>query len=101
MSVNHVLPVSYYAIQRFSDGAFLPAGRKRGFTHDKPTKDKPPRLFTKKSSAEAALRWWKMGTWTERYSNDCPELTCQERPERKDVEMEVVEIKIGVVYPQG
>ena len=56
----------YFAIRRRTDGAFLPAGRSRGFTHDEPTApDKaPPRLFVKKRAATAALKCWLQGEWS-------------------------------------
>ncbi len=54
----------YYGIRR-KDGAFMPQGRGRGFTHDQPTFEKPPRLFTTRAAAQRALDCWLMGEWTE------------------------------------
>lgn len=57
--------VIYWGIRRRSDGAFMPQGRGRGFTHDRPTFEKPPRLFVTRSAADRALDCWLLGDWSE------------------------------------
>ncbi len=55
----------YYGIRRKKDGAFMPQGRARGFTHDYPTLEKPPRLFNTRGAANVALNCWLLGDWSE------------------------------------
>lgn len=53
-----------WAIRRKSDGAYLPIRvGKRGQTASEPSLKEPPRLFTRKSSATSAMRWWAQGIW--------------------------------------
>jgi hypothetical protein len=103
----------FYAIRRKSDGLFLPGGRARGFTHDMPAADRPPRLFTSKGGAKQALRCWLQGEWREvsspRYSAigcmdgfvdgdyDCtPEPPNTPPADRVAADMEVVPVNVVV-----
>jgi hypothetical protein len=54
-------PLSYWAIRRKSDGAFMPAGRSKGFTFDEPEVLCLPRLFRRKRDAKSALGYWLAG----------------------------------------
>lgn len=94
----------YYAIRRKTDGAFMPQGRGRGFTHDMPTLEKPPRLFTTRGAASVALSCWLMGDWKEvsrgGYSDDgwdvCPEPPNERPLDRKADDMEVVVVRLEI-----
>jgi len=96
-----------YIIQQISTKLHLPSGRSRGFTHDEPTGAQPPRIFFRKRDAQAALRCWLQGEWSEKSYQDSytgewdyggPEPT-KKRPDRKAEDMEVVEIEIHRVDP--
>lgn len=87
-----------FAIRHIPSGLFLPhRHQKKGYTHDDP-KEGMPRLFTRRSSATAALRCWLQGEWSDKGTVDSytgewdysgPEPT-KKRPDRKANEMEVV-----------
>lgn len=54
---------AFYAIQRKSDGAFLPWGRRGSNSHVEPSKTEPPRLFETKAGATNCLVMWSQGVW--------------------------------------
>lgn len=65
----------YWAIQRPSDGAFMPKlgkMQRSGYTFDEPKMDCVPRLFTRKQDAKVALGHWLKGKvkWTHDYKGD-------------------------------
>ena len=91
----------YYAIVRKSDGAFMPQGRARGFTHDTPTLEKPPRLFTTRGAARLALRCWLLGEWSEVSTGDSfgdsdvrPEPPKVRPLDRRSEDMDVVPVRV-------
>jgi len=90
----------YYGIRRKTDGAFMPQGRGRGFTHDTPTLEKPPRLFTTRGAASLALSCWLLGDWREvagEWDGDVYPEPPKERPaDRKANEMEVVIVRVEI-----
>ena len=91
----------YYAIVRKVDGAFMPQGRGRGFTHDMPTLEKPPRLFTTRGAANRALDCWLLGDWIEVSSDSLDYGVYPEPPpvrpaDRKREDMGVVLVRVEV-----
>lgn len=64
MTVNHGRKF-FLAIRHKPSGGFLPSVNSYGFTRTEPTKDHPPRLFTKQSAATQALNAWLEGEWFE------------------------------------
>jgi hypothetical protein len=103
--------MTYWAIRHKPSGGFLPAGRKRGFTHDQPSTELPPRLFTKRRAAKAALRCWLMGDWKEEtsggssyYGDDYdiyPVPPSKPPADRKPEEMEVVMLLLVAIEDIG
>lgn len=100
------LIVELYAIRRKPDGWMLPAGRKKGFTHDEPQdpSKRAPRLFTRVVYARSALREWLKGETTVRYCNDGwdgagddEKWETSPRPDRKAEDMEVVVVRLSVM----
>lgn len=56
-----------WAIQRISDQAFLPIGKRGHFSRIEIGDYGPPRLFATKSGAQVSLHNWSLGYWrTER-----------------------------------
>lgn len=55
--------MTFFAIRRKADGAFMPVLAKRGQTRAEPAKGAAPRLFTRRQDAAAALDWWAKGVW--------------------------------------
>lgn len=90
-----------FAIRHKPNGSFLPAGRRRGFTHDEPTLAKPPRLFLKVGPAKCALKAWLQGEWHEKWEYSfegdpqdvypCPD---GKPHNRKAEDMEIVEFRL-------
>jgi hypothetical protein len=91
---------TYYAIQYKPTGAFLPNRHtwkdslERGFTHDEPTFDRPPRLFTDPVSANKALRAWLKGKWEGGRYYESP--TPIPVPSRVASDMEVVPVRVMI-----
>lgn len=57
----------FFVIKHLPTGGYLPAGGKHlgGHTNQGPSTTRPPRLFTKASSASKALGAYTKGKWTE------------------------------------
>lgn len=97
--------MSYYAIRHTPSGGYLPQTRRRtGLTHDEPTADKPPRLFTRRRDAKLALDHWLKGCLINIYKLD--QHTGNERreleyykpdTERRAEDMFVVKVEIEEV----
>jgi len=62
--------MTFFVIQQVSTGLFLPAGGKhlKGHTAQKPTNDRPPRLFKSEINAKRALHCYIQGRWKESYT---------------------------------
>lgn len=61
---------TFYMIRHKTNGTWLPNAHGRGGrggTHQEPTINRPPRLFTKRQHANATLRWWLTGICAVRY----------------------------------
>lgn len=96
MSTNK-LRIHYLAIRHKPSGGFLPTSRGYGFTREKPSLNKPPRLFVRPSSATQALEWWLEGEHYEGPEDaESGALTLKviPRPERRREDFEVVEIEL-------
>jgi hypothetical protein len=86
----------------------MPAGRSRGFTHDKPTSPQsaPPRLFVKARAANAALKCWLKGEWHQEsvggYDSEGDDLwgepPATPPPDRVAADMEVVPVELLVIH---
>ncbi len=97
---------TFYMVRHKHNGTWLPGGLGkggRGGTHQEATNDRPPRLFSKRQHANAALRWWLEGICIVRYTgistgwNEEIEqewLTKVPPTPRIDEDWEVVEIQI-------
>lgn len=103
----------FFAIKHLPSGGFLPArgtgkrGDTRGYTHDEPSTEKPPRLFTSERSAKLALGQWLAGplvvrlvsTWAGIDGYDERE-DWTRRPHSRDAkDMRVVEIEVREKNP--
>lgn len=105
MTNLRVLQRRFFAIQRKSDGAFMPQGRGRGFTADEPSISRPPRLFTTHHAAEVALTWWRKGvTYVVRGGPDIfgdgydEDFRVEKRSGRAEADLVVVPILISVAH---
>lgn len=98
-----------FAILDTEKGAFLPGGG-RGGTWREPDENKPPRLFTKKAHADAALRWWLNGPgcrsggldltgdyWEEDFCQGSAEKKVAAERQARAHFMKVVEVKIELL----
>ena len=104
-----------WAIRHKSTGRFMPqsSSKKHGYTHDEPVRMDSnwcPRLFGRKQDASTALTWWLKGETTGKWVGgqftnafgdigdnldyDMHTLVCVDR---KAEDMEVVQLKLGVV----
>lgn len=66
-------PQVFYAIQRVSDGRFLPIAHQkilRGQTHAEFEGVFPPRLWSTKVGAMSCLRMWVQGKWAQSGSSN-------------------------------
>lgn len=95
--------MKFFAIRHKPSGGYLPAGRGRGFTHDAPSTNDPPRLFRSRKGALQALRWWLKGCLYERlvvdsWSEDADRYGTIEQKapeeERRAEDMEVVLLRL-------
>lgn len=56
--------MNVYALRKKGTDKYLPMRRKnRGYSHDEPTDQKPPRLHFTLKSAQNTLTAWLMGCW--------------------------------------
>lgn len=88
----------FLAIRHKPSGGLLPSVRGYGFTRVEPTKEEPPRLFVRPSSATQALDYWLAGEH-EQVSDDLEDsvrLHVTPRPDRQASQMEIVEIELVV-----
>lgn len=98
--------MNYFAIRHKPSGGFLPTFGSRkgrgGFTHDEPSTVTPPRLFSRRQAASAALTHWLKGKLTvsqyQGYDGDYDE-SWNYKPilSRKAEDMEIVEVTIRVL----
>jgi hypothetical protein len=91
----------FLAIRHRPSGGLLPNVRGYGFTKTEPSTTDPPRLFVRIASAKQALNYWLQGELTERLDSDSDfgtELTLhlRRRPDRREADMEIVEVEIVV-----
>lgn len=91
----------FLAIRHRPSGGLLPNVRGYGFTRADPSVSDPPRLFVKIGAAKQALSYWLQGELTEKSDYDSDfgsELTihCRKRPDRREADMEIVEVEIIV-----
>lgn len=96
----------FWAIKHKPSGFFLPTrsqGRNRGYTHDEPTADKPPRLFTSERNAKLALGEWLKGplhvSQYQDWQGDWDESWERGKHNRKADDMVIVEITIQERLP--
>lgn len=92
-------PRKHFLAIRHKNGGFLPAVKGYGFTRTTPTLTEPPRLFTKPGPCRQALRYWLEGELYEGSGTDDDgqiDLRLIRKPERREEDMEVVEIEIIV-----
>ena len=76
----------------------MPNVRGWGFTRTAPSRTDPPRLFVKIGAARQALNHWLAGELFEEPDSDFGDTTlrCHRRPDRRESDMEIVEIEIVV-----
>lgn len=89
----------FLAIRHRPTGGFLPSVKGYGFTRATPTKEEPPRFFTKIGPCKQALNRWLEGELYEGVFDDdsgTVDLKLIRRPERKAADMEIVEIEMVV-----
>jgi hypothetical protein len=91
----------FLAIRHKPSGGLLPNVRGYGFTRVDPSTSEPPRLFVRMASAKQALNYWLQGEHFEAIDSDSDfgnqiTLHCRRRPDRKESEMEIVEVEIVV-----
>ena len=84
----------FLAIRHKPSGGFLPSLNSYGFTRAEPTRDQPPRLFTKHGAALQALNSWLEGEWFE--TPEDAVLRVRPVAGRRREEMEIVEIELIV-----
>lgn len=94
--ISHPTPMTFFAIQQISTGLFLPAGGKglRGHTAQRPTADRPPRLFMKEHVARRAMDAWCCGRWYE-WGVD---FGCNVVAGRDEGDMRVVTVNLQTVF---
>lgn len=91
-----------FAIRQRSTGYFMPEEGAFTRTQTEPRSYCVPRLFTSAGAAKCALTWWLRGEHHMSWHRD-PEwghkeidgLECEERPERKTEDMEVIPMELS------
>lgn len=88
----------FLAIRHRPSGGLLPSVKGYGFTRASPSLVDAPRLFTKMGPAKQALGYWLEGEMYEGIETDDNTTTikCIRRPERRAIDMEIVEIEVVV-----
>lgn len=88
----------FLAIRHRPSGGLLPNVRGWGFTRTAPSHTEPPRLFVKMGAARQALNHWLAGELFEDADSDFGDtiLKCHSRPDRREADMEIVEIEVVV-----
>jgi len=92
--------MNVWAIRLRGTDLFLPDTPSRCKTQVEPCSNDVPRIFTTRKGALCALTWWKKGVtyitrtrdWDGYLESECQNL--EERPERADMQMEVIEMEL-------